>query len=367
MKTPKLNRTPLWDAHMAAGGKMVDFAGWSMPIEYAGIIKEAGAVRNSAGMFDVSHMGRVEFSGADAERFLDFLLGANVAKLQDGGGKYTVLCNAEGGIIDDCIVYRLSAGRYLLVINAARMAADLEWIESHRPGFANVAMDDRTDAISMVAVQGPEAVRIVNRMAGGAAAAIPRFSAAEIDLDGIPTLAARTGYTGEDGFELMPPGGSAAALWNKLAAAGVAPCGLGSRDVLRLEAGLALYGNDITTETNPYEAALGWTVSLKKPAEYVARAALAAAKERGPARRLSGLRMAAVGVPRAGMAIVDDGGNEVGRTTSGTFSPTLQLGVAMGYINVDHNQPGNRLQIDIRGNLKPAEVVKLPFHKAAMG
>jgi len=362
-----LQKTPLWELHNSAGARLVDFAGWSMPIQYKrGIIKEVESVRQAAGMFDVSHMARVEFGGADATRFLDYALGANIAKLNHRDAKYTLICKPDGAIVDDCIVYRLTDDDYLLIINAARKDADMAWINSLARDFSGLTIKDVTADIAMIAVQGPRAVEIMDDLTGGQASQINKFTAAYLNLFDSEALVARTGYTGEDGFEVMIAASAAPAFWRALSAKGVADCGLGARDVLRLEAGLMLYGNDITESENPYEAVLGWTISLAKEADYVARDALTQIKTDGATRRIAGVKMTDGGVPRAAMKLYDDGGaTEIGALTSGTFSPTLQIGIGMGYIKKEFYQLGAQVKVSVRGQMKAAEIIKLPFYKRA--
>lgn len=359
-----LKKTPFWSNHEHSGGRMVDFASWSMPIQYGtGIIKETEAVRQNVGMFDVSHMARIEYSGSESARYLDYVLGADIAKLSVGAAKYTLICNADGGIIDDCIIYRLSGEKYLLVINAACKDADLDWLEQCRTDFHSVAMKDVTADIVMISVQGAKAMAVMDRLTNGKASEIKPFTLQEVEMYGFKALLARTGYTGEDGVEAMFDAKYANAFWNGLIKEGVMPCGLGARDVLRLEAGLMLYGNDITVNENPFEAALGWTIRLKKEADYVARDALVRLKESPPARQIVGIRITEAGVPRRGMALYSEDGSEIGMLTSGTFSPTLQVGIGMGYVKKEYAVIDAPIKVKIREQVKSAQIVKLPFYK----
>lgn len=364
-QTMQLQKTPLWDIHSKTGAKMVDFAGWSMPIQYSGgIIKEVNAVRTQVGLFDVSHMARIEFGGAQATQFMDYLLGANIAKLQHNNAKYTLICKANGAIVDDCIVYRLTDNEYLLIINAARKDVDMAWINQLAIEFNQLTIKDVTADIAMIAVQGPQAVAMMGELTAGSAPNINKFTAETLKLAGADALVARTGYTGEDGFEVMIPATAAPDFWESLTAKGASACGLGARDVLRLEAGLMLYGNDITESENPYEAALSWTISLKKEANYIAKAALAQIKQTGVERRIAGVRLSENGVPRAGMKLFDSTGQtEIGALTSGTFSPTLQVGIGMGYIKKQLFEIGAQIKVSIRDQMKAAEIVALPFYK----
>jgi aminomethyltransferase len=353
---------------------MVPFAGWEMPVSYpAGILAEVRAVRTAAGMFDVSHMGRLRVRGEAAARFLDTVCSADVSGLGHGRSKYHVICNERGGIIDDAIVYRLTDDECLLVVNAGNKQAVLDWVLPRARAFA-VAVRDTSAEFAMVAVQGPEAVGILDRLTGGVASGVRPFRIGTIVIDGVAMLAGRTGYTGEDGFEVMPPATAAAAIWDRLGAAGVQPCGLGARDVCRLEAGLMLHGVDMTVDNNPIEAGLERFVYLDSPG-YVAAGALRQLRERGTPRVIVGIRMLERAIPRHGYAIFagrgaavgpSEGGSEgdvqVGVVTSGTHSPTLDADIGMGYVDRAFSTPGTRLEIDVRGRRAGAGTVPLPFY-----
>ncbi len=341
---------------------MVPFGGWNMPVQYpAGIIAETRSVREGCGLFDVSHMGRIEFTGAGAVPFLDTVLSAHVAALKSGRSKYHMICNEQGGIIDDAIVYRLDEEKCLLVVNAGNTEADLDWIRPRAEAFGGVSMEVVTDEVGMIAVQGPKAVEIVDSLSGESASGIRRFRIGEVEVAGIPCLAARTGYTGEDGFELMPQADRLEELWSALKEAGCDECGLGARDVLRLEAGLMLHGNDMTVDNNPYEAGLKWTVNLDKPG-YIAADALREVAANGTEKVIAGFRMTGRAIPRHGMTILEDGA-AVGEVTSGTHSPTLDADIGMGYVPRRLAGPGTAIEIDVRGRSVPAEIVELPFYK----
>ena len=341
---------------------MVPFGGWSMPVQYpAGIITESRSVRENCGIFDVSHMGRVEFSGAGAVAFLDTVLSAHVAKLKPGRSKYHVICNERGGIIDDAIVYRIDEEKCLLVVNAGNADADLEWIVPKAEAYGNVHVEIVTAQTGMIAMQGPRAVEIADSLSGGAASGVRRFRVAEIEIAGIPCLTARTGYTGEDGFELMPQADRTAELWAALIEAGCDECGLGARDLLRLEAGLMLHGSDMTVENNPYEAGLAWTVKLDKPG-YIPGEALRVIEADSTERVIAGIRMTGRAIPRHGMAIYE-GETAVGTVTSGTHSPTLDADIGMGYVARRLAEPGTEIEIDVRGRRVTAEIAELPFYK----
>ena len=346
---------------------MVAFGGWEMPVQYpAGIIHEVGRVRNDAGIFDVSHMARLEFRGSDSGRFLDRVLSVRASRLGHGRGRYHVICNEMGGIIDDAIVYKLEEGRYLLVVNAGNAEADRAWLSSQMSSFmecsgADVSCVDRTEEIAMVAVQGPNVLSMMSSLTGGESGNIGRFHAGEVTLDGERVLAARTGYTGEDGFEILFDSSHAVSIWSLLVEGGAAECGLGSRDVLRLEAGLMLHGVDMTVDNNPYEAGLGWTVRPDR-AEYVSGEVLRNIRDEGTLRVIAGFAMRSRGIARHGHRIFV-GEDEVGVVTSGTHSPTLGEAIAMGYIDVGHSVLGTEVSIDVRGRSVDAEVVELPFYR----
>jgi aminomethyltransferase len=350
-----LKRTPLYDTHLACGAKTVDFGGWDMPVNYGSQIEEHHAVRRDAGMFDVSHMCPVDFTGADARAFLRYLVANNVDKLTvPGKALYSAMLNEAGGCVDDLIIYFFADDRYRVVVNAGTSEKDLAWMEKVRAerGF-KVTITPRRD-LAMIAVQGPSArekfwqVRPATR---AATEALGAFFAADLgDL-----FIARTGYTGEDGFEVMLPAAQAPQLWMDLKAAGVAPCGLGARDTLRLEAGMNLYGNDMDDTVSPLDAGLAWTVDLKTPREFVGRAAL---ERDGRRRAFVGLKMLDKGVLRSHQKVLTPHGE--GEITSGTFSPTLGFSIALARVPVEV-KPGDTVQVDLRGKPVTALVVKPPF------
>ena len=360
-----MKRTPLFDSHVAADARMVPFGGWDMPVQYPdGIIHEVRQVRTNVGLFDVSHMARFEFSGEGSGDFLDTVLSVRASRLRHGQAKYHLICNANGGIIDDAIVYNLETERYLLVVNAGNADTDREWLLPELGDFndskgRDVTFIDLSARIAMIAVQGPNAVAMIDSLSDGEANAIRRFRAGELTIDGERILAARTGYTGEDGFEIMCDSNHSATLWQLLTDNSAAPCGLGARDVLRLEAGLMLHGSDMTVENNPYEAGLDWTVQADRP-EYIASEGLRAIREAGAVKRIAGFKITGRGIARHGHPILSDGG-VVGEVTSGTFSPTLGGAIGMGYIPIELTQLGTPLTIDVRGRHVAAEVAALPF------
>ena len=349
------NRTPLYETHVASGAKIVDFGGWDMPLNYGSQIEEHHAVRRDAGMFDVSHMRPVDVRGGDARAFLRYLVANNVDRLaQPGKALYSCMLNHAGGVVDDLIIYFMGDDWFRVVVNASTADKDLAWMEKVRSerAFA-VTITPRRD-LAMIAVQGPNARATFWQVRPATKAATENlgafFAAAVGDL-----FVARTGYTGEDGFEVMLPAGQAAALWADLKAAGVAEAGLGARDTLRLEAGMNLYGNDMDETISPLDAGLAWTVDLKTPREFVGRAAL----ERDGARKaLVGLKLLDKGVLRSHQKVVTPQGE--GEITSGTFSPTLGFSVAMARVP-QGVKAGDAVQVDIRGKLLNAQVVKMPF------
>lgn len=362
MASDVLRRSPLDAAHRALKARMVPFAGWEMPIQYRGIVEEVRAVRERVGVFDVSHMGRMFLSGSGALSLLRSVLTYDPARVPEGQGHYNLFCNEEGGIVDDPYLYHLGPERWLVVGNAARWDVDTAWLREHaRPG-PELTLDDRQQTTAMLALQGPEAKAIFGALfSRELEVAIPRRGCHEIELAGYKALVSRTGYTGEDGFEFVCAPEAGRRLWEALIAAGVAPCGLGARDVLRLEAALPLYGNDLTEETNPWEAGLGWCVTFDEGREFVGRAALENARG-AVQRRLTCLCATERGVPRAGLPVLHDGA-PVATLTSGTYSPTLEAGIGMAYLPVALAEPGTVLQIDVRGRLLPAVVVSRPFYR----
>ena len=343
-----LQRTPLHDQHVALGARMVPFAGWEMPVQYEGVIPEVRAVRNDCGVFDVSHMGEFEVEGPRATELLQTVLSNDLGRVAPGQAQYTLLTNERGGIIDDLIAYRLEEGRYLLIVNAANRDGDFRWIKEREIRGTDVR--DVSDEYGLLAVQGP---RTIERL--GLAPA-KQFTFAEGEIDGIPCMVNRTGYTGEEGCELLVMAEDAATLWDRVLARGSVPCGLGARDTLRLEVCFPLHGNDITPETDAISAGLGWCCALDK--DFSGASELREIKARGPERKLVPFVMEEKAVPRQGMPI--DGGGEV---TSGTHSPMIGRGIGMGYIPAESASPGTELTIDVRGNPRRARVVTRPIYK----
>jgi len=363
VETP-LKRTPLFDAHVKAGARMVPFGGWEMPVQYTGIIEEHRTVRRAVGLFDVSHMGEFEVEGHRALEVLQRLTTNDVAALAIGQVQYAVFCRPDGGIVDDLTVYRLDAERYMLTVNASNIDKDWAHVTGAAPPGPEARWTNMSETTGLVAVQGPRAEALVGRLADTDVTALGYYRVARGKVAGVPTLISRTGYTGEDGFELYAPAGETPRLWAALLDAGrtdgVVPVGLGARDTLRLEMKYALYGNDIDETTNPLEAGLGWVVKPAK-GDFIGREALERIRAAGPARRLVGLEMADRSVARHGYPVVKDGA-AIGIVTSGTYGPSVERAIAMAYVATAHAAVGTELGVEIRGQAKAARVVKTPFH-----
>jgi aminomethyltransferase len=358
-------KTPLYSTHGALGARMMPFGGWDMPVQYSGILAEVNAVRTGVGLFDVSHMGRLYISGPQAAEFLDWVLTASAATLSTGRARYCMICNEAGGVIDDTVFYRLAEDRYLLIPNAGNREAVVgwfrHWIDSR---FSDgCRMEDRTEATALIALQGPQAAEVLDRLCilntGDSPSGLRRFAWGKGVLSGTSIFAGRTGYTGEDGFEILADAADAQAVWQNLLDQGAVPCGLGARDVLRLEAGLALHGHEIDEKTTPIEAGLERFVRFDK--EYVGAPVLRQQHTQGVERKLVGLTVPGRSAPRQGYPILDHG-QEIGRVTSGSYSPTLDTSIGMGYVLVRYATPGREIDLDIRGRVLRAEVVPLPFY-----
>jgi aminomethyltransferase len=340
--------TPLHDRHVALGARMVPFAGWEMPVQYEGVIQEHRAVRTDAGVFDVSHMGEIDVEGPRAHELLQSLLSNDLDELDPGRAQYTLLTNESGGIIDDLIAYRLDRCHYLLIVNAANRDADFHWIKEREIRGSEVR--DVSDEYALLAVQGPQAIAKLGLEPA------PAFTFAEATVAGVDCMVNRTGYTGEDGCELLCMAEDAGALWDSVLERGVPPCGLGARDTLRLEVCYPLHGNDISPDTDPISAGLGWTCALAK--DFSGVETIRRIKEEGPERKLVAFVMEEKAVPRQGMAI--EGGGEV---TSGSHSPMLDVGIGLGYVPASLAAAGTGLTIDVRGKPRSARVVKKPIYK----
>lgn len=369
-----LNRTPLFDGHRACGAKLVDFAGWEMPIQYSGVVDEYHAVRSAAGLFDVSHMGRIVLSGEGALPLLQRVATNDVARLAVLESSYAMVCNERGGIKDDVFVYRLKPQDYLLCVNASNREKIVAWLRRHAAGAVGsgtVELVDRSAELAQLALQGPASRAILSECGVGGLSALAPRHCLEATLFGAPAVITRTGYTGELGYELYVPSESALRVWNALftkgKAAGLKPAGLGARDLLRLEMAYLLYGNDISEDTTPLEAGAGWVVEFQK-GDFIGREALQRQRETAPARRLVAFELLQKAVPRHGCNILSDGpegGREVGEVTSGNLSPLLQKGIGLGYVPPALAAAGSALAIDIRGKIVPAVVVRPPFYRRA--
>lgn len=360
----KLLRTPLSQVHEELGARMIDFAGWYMPVEYTGVLEEHRAVRKSAGLFDLSHMGEFILSGPDAQANLQYLLSNDISELRPGKAQYTLLLNDDGGIVDDLLIYALAQDEYLLVVNAANVSKDRDWIRARLQG--NVTFADRSDATALIAIQGPKSSAILQRHASVDLSSIPPFAFARGEVAGCEAIISRTGYTGEEGFELFIANQDAVNMWHTLLSDGerdgLVPVGLGARDTLRLEAGLCLYGNELTEETSPLEAGLASFVKFDK-GPFIGREALLRQKEDGVERVLRGFVMEERGIPRHGHLIYasETGDELIGRVTSGTFSPTREESIGLCYVAADHSSVDTPVWIDIRGKRKRARVAKRRF------
>jgi aminomethyltransferase len=400
-----LRRTPLHDCHLELGARMVGFAGWEMPVQYAGVIEEHRAVRGAAGLFDVSHMGEVRVRGAGAEQLLQRLTPNDVAQLKTGRAHYSGLLTERGTYVDDLLVYRLADDDFLVVVNASNAASDLAWLRARRekrehvagpeavradaaqdsgqppglgpgpvgpvgpvgPGGSTPAAEllDASDDYALLALQGPRALAILEPLASPGIAALRYYGFLHGEVAGVPAIISRTGYTGEDGFELYLAPEGAPEVWRRLLAAGapqgLVPAGLGARDTLRLEAAMALYGHEIDDRTTPFEAGLSWVVKLGK-GDFLGRAALVEQRDRGVQRTLVGFTVEGRGIARQGHAVLSDG-TAVGAVTSGTWSPTFGKAIGMAYVPPALASPGTRLGIDVRGRTLEAAVVELPFYR----
>ena len=362
-------KTHLYNFHKQ-NAKMTLFAGFEMPLWYKGIIPEHLAVRNSVGIFDITHMGRAIITGPEAEKFLNYVSTNDVSKLTPLSAQYSTLCNEKGGIKDDFVVSRLEKDKFLMVYNASNRAKDYEWLTLHAKKF-DVKVEDASDDIAMFAVQGPKAEETLQKISTEDLSQIGRFKCGWTKLADIQVFLSRTGYTGEDGFEIFVWNSpisnpeKAVKVWNSILEAGrefgIQPCGLGARDTLRLEAGMCLYGNDINEDTTPLEARISFVVKFDKD-EFIGKEALLKQKEEGLKRRRIGIKMLERGIPRRGYGIYKNG-EKIGEITSGTFSPFLENGIGMGYVKIEYDNEGEKVTVDIRGKQLKAEIIKLPFYQ----
>lgn len=365
----KPRRTQLYEVHKKTA-KLTGFAGFEMPLLYKGITPEHLAVRNSIGIFDISHMGRVSITGVDSQEFVNYIITNNVSGLSPNSARYSVMCNPDGGIIDDFVVYRLKTERFMIVFNASNREKDYNWLVKNAEDF-EVKIEDISDDVAMFAVQGPDAEKTLQKISTTDLSRIGRFKCAHSRFSGVEVFVSRTGYTGEDGFEIFVWDASltkpdkAVKIWNNILKTGktfgIEPCGLGARDTLRLEAGLCLYGNDIDEETTPLEARLNFVVKFKKE-DFIGKDALLKQKEEGVKRKRVGIRIIEEGIPRPGFEIYDEKGDKIGNVTSGTFSPLLKYGIGMGYIQTKQAQKGTTINVKIRKKMAKGKIVSFPFY-----
>ncbi len=358
-----MKRTPFFEIHQGAGAKIVPFGGFEMPVQYAGIMEEHKTVRTAVGVFDVSHMGEFFANGVNALLFLQKITVNDVSKLTPGKAQYSAMCYEDGGIVDDLLIYMLAENSYMIVVNAANIDKDWEWMKKHCP--SDVQFENRSDSLALLAIQGPKSLATLQKLTSVDLSAIPYYNFVQGTLCGVDMTISRTGYTGELGFEIYFDVKHSEAVWKAIFEAGkefsIAPIGLGARDTLRLEMGYCLYGNDIDQTTNPIEGGLGWITKLAK-GDFTAKSVIEKTKADGPKRKLVGMLLQEKAVPRHGYPLLVNGAN-VGVVTSGTFSPSLEKGIAMGYVNAPYFEIGTKIQIDVRGKSVEAVIVSLPFLK----
>lgn len=353
-----LKKTPLNEVHHALKAKMIDFAGWELPVWYTSILEEHRAVRSRAGMFDVSDMGRVRIAGRKATAFLDRVLTRPVRSLKTGCAQLALMCLEDGGILDDLLIYRVQTDDCLIVWNASHIEEKLGWLQRWAGSDTDIIIEDRSASTVMLAIQGPAACQLQNLKA---VSHLPRFGHTRTKIEGVEALVARTGYTGEDGFEIIAEAANSRRLWESFTSQGVKPCGLGARDSLRLEAGMLLYGQDMDRKTNPFEAGLEWLVKMDG-SDFIGKSALIEVRRQGIRRKLIGFRVTGEGIARSGHPIVQSG-REVGQVTSGGYSPTLGVSIGFGYVPIELASVGTDIQIVIRGKPVPAKVVNRQFYK----
>ncbi len=364
-KGQTIMRTPLFEAQRELGAHFIEFAGWEMPVHYTSIIEEHNAVRDSAGLFDVSHLGRIDVSGSDATAFIQKLITNDASQLAKKQALYTLMCYESGTIIDDLLVYRLDDGHFMLVANALNTKKDFEWMKTKKRDEEDVQLKDVTNKLATIALQGPNSEKVLQKLTDYDLSELKKFWADEMELGGIKVMTSRTGYTGEDGFEIYSRADEIERIWSKILqlgkSEGIVPVGLGARDTLRLEACYVLYGNDIDETTTPLEAPLSWAVKFGKDC-FIGKEKLLGQKEKGVKKKLVGFEMIERGVPRRGYKIFVNN-DEVGYVTSGTFSPTLKKNIGMGYVVIEHREVGKEIKIQIRNNFCNARIVRTPFYK----
>lgn len=361
----ELKRTPLFDAYAQYGGKTIDFGGWELPVQFSSIKDEHDAVRNRAGLFDVSHMGEIFVEGSDALAYLQKILSNDISKIAIGGAQYSAMCYENGGVVDDLLTYRLDDNRYLLCVNAANIEKDLEWMTAHIEG--DVKVTNASNDFAQIALQGPLAEEVLQKLTQTDLKEIKNFKFQDnVEVDGHKVLVSRSGYTGEDGFELYGTPEAIAALWHKILEVGkeqgVVPAGLGARDTLRFEACLPLYGQELSKDITPLEAGIGFAVKLQKEPKFIGQEALLAQKEQGLTRKSIGIEMIGKGIPRHGYKVLKDG-IEIGEVTTGTQSPLSKRNIGLALLDVKYAEVGTEIEIEVRGKLVPAITVATPFYK----
>ncbi|MFQ5901552.1 MAG: glycine cleavage system aminomethyltransferase GcvT [Thermodesulfobacteriota bacterium] len=354
--------TPLYNIHRELGARMVTFAGWRMPVQYTGVAEEHLAVRNAVGLFDVSHMGEIEVSGPQAMESIEYLTTNKASMLSPGGVQYTILCYDNGGVVDDVILYKLSDNRFLFCVNASNIEKDYNWIRE-RVGNKDVEVENRSDSFAQFALQGPFSEPLLQKLCKEALSQLNYYRFIVCDIKGVPSIVSRTGYTGEDGFEIYIPAETSQEIWKKLLKKGeeysIKPCGLGARDTLRQEMCYPLYGHELKENINPLEAGLGWVIKFDK-GSFVGKEALVESQRRGIKRRLIGLKMLDKGIPRADYRLFFEG-KEVGYVTSGSMSPSLRIAIGIGFVESPFSNTNQEFFVEIRGRLARARVVKTPF------
>lgn len=361
----QLKRTPLFEVYKDYGAKTIDFGGWDLPVQFSSIKEEHEAVRTKAGLFDVSHMGEIEVKGTDSLKYLQKMMTNDISKLKNSGAQYTAMCYENGGTVDDLLVYKIEEDHYLLVVNASNIEKDFNWLQDHAEG--NVELKNLSEDMAQLAIQGPLAEKVLQKLAGTNLSDIGFFKfQQDVDLNGKKALVSRTGYTGEDGFEVYCDAKDAAALWNEILEAGkeegVIPCGLGARDTLRFEANLALYGQELSPDITPLEAGIGFAVKVNKEADFIGKEVLKNQKENGVPRKLAGIEMIDRGIPRHGYPVYK-GEELIGEVTTGTQSPTLKKNIGLVLIKKEHAEPETELEVEIRGKRLKAKIAATPFYK----
>ncbi|AND41407.1 MULTISPECIES: glycine cleavage system aminomethyltransferase GcvT [Cytobacillus] len=361
----QLKRTPLFEVYKDYGAKTIDFGGWDLPVQFSSIKEEHEAVRTKAGLFDVSHMGEIEVKGTDSLKYLQKMMTNDISKLKNSGAQYTAMCYENGGTVDDLLVYKIEDDHYLLVVNASNIEKDFNWLQDHAEG--NVELKNLSEDMAQLAIQGPLAEKVLQKLAGTNLSDIGFFKfQQDVDLNGKKALVSRTGYTGEDGFEVYCDAQDAVALWIEILEAGkeegVLPCGLGARDTLRFEANLALYGQELSPEITPLEAGIGFAVKVNKEADFIGKEVLKNQKENGVPRKLAGIEMIDRGIPRHGYPVYK-GEELIGEVTTGTQSPTLKKNIGLVLIKKEHAEPGTDLEVEIRGKRLKAKIAATPFYK----